>query len=68
MRRAWWPVLICLVVATGLYVSAAVLDETIIDGTRVRVAFLPPWEAAAGLLLAAIVGVASSRVTSSSRN
>jgi hypothetical protein len=69
MRRARWPTLVCLVVAAALYASAAVLDETVIDGARVRVAFLPPWESAAGLLLAAIVGVAlAARLATGRRN
>jgi hypothetical protein len=51
-------VLVCLTVAAALYASAGVLDETVIDGARRRVAFLPPWESAAGLLLAVAVGLA----------
>jgi hypothetical protein len=51
-------VLVCLVVAAALFASAGVLDETVLGGARVRVAFLPPWESAAGLVLAAAVAVA----------
>jgi hypothetical protein len=50
--------MVCLVVAAALFASAGVLDETVSGGQRVRVAFLPPWESAVGLLLAAAVGVA----------
>ena len=57
MRRARWPVLVCLVVAAALFVTAGVLDEAGLHGDRVRVAFLPPWESGAGLLLAAFVGL-----------
>ena len=58
MRRTAWPVLVCLVVAASLFVTAGVLDETVLGGERVRVAFLPPWESAAGLILGAAVGLA----------
>lgn len=57
MRRPAWLVLVCLVVAASLFVTAGVLDETVLDGVRVRIAFLPPWESAAGLLLAVAVSV-----------
>ena len=57
MRRTAWPVLVCLVVAASLFVTAGVLDETVLDGERMRVAFLPPWESAAGLILASAVGL-----------
>jgi hypothetical protein len=57
MRRARWLVLVCLVVAAALFVTAGVLDETGLPGDRVRVAFLPPWEAGAGLLLATFVSL-----------
>ena len=58
MRRTAWPVVVCLVVAASLFVTAGVLDETVLGGERVRVAFLPPWESAAGLILGAAVGLA----------
>jgi hypothetical protein len=48
-------VLVCLTVAAALLVTAGVLDEVLRNGERVRVAFLPPWESGAGLLLAALV-------------
>ncbi|HTM34476.1 MAG TPA: hypothetical protein VL263_24375 [Vicinamibacterales bacterium] len=60
MRRAAGPVLVCLVIAAALYASGGVLDELVLDGARVRVALLPPWESAVGLLLAAAVAVALS--------
>ena len=55
MRRAARPVLVCLTVAAALLVTAGVLDEVLRNGERVRVAFLPPWESGAGLLLATFV-------------
>jgi hypothetical protein len=58
MRRTAWPVLVCLVVALALLVTAAVLDAFLLNGQRVRVAFLPPWESGAGLLLTTFVGLA----------
>jgi hypothetical protein len=57
MRRAAGPILVSLIVAAALYLTGGVLDETVLGGQRVRVAFLPPWEAAVGLLLAAGVAV-----------
>lgn len=58
MRRIAWPALVCLVVAASLFVTAGVLDEAVIDGVRTRVAFLPPWESAVGLILAVAVAMA----------
>ena len=58
MRRTAWPVLVRLVVALALLVTAAVLDAFLLNGQRVRVAFLPPWESGAGLLLTTFVGLA----------
>lgn len=55
MRRIAWLVLVCLAVAASLVVTAGVLDETVLGGERVRIAFLPPWESAAGLILASVV-------------
>jgi hypothetical protein len=57
MRRAARPVLVCLTVAAALLVTAGVLDEVLRNGERVRVAFLPPWESGAGLLLATFVAL-----------
>lgn len=67
MRRVAGPALVCLVVAAALYASASVLDEAIIAGARVRIAFLPPWESAAGLLLATIIAAALAAHLSTAR-
>ena len=58
MQRAAWPVLVSLAVAAALFVSGGVLDEALLQGERTRIAFLPPWESAAGLVLAVGILVA----------
>ena len=51
-----WPALACVVAGLALYVTRAVLDQTVTAEGVVRFAMLPPWQALVGFIcLAALV-------------
>ncbi len=52
-----WPILAALAAGAALSLTRSVLDQVVIDGQAVRVAFLPPWETLGAFVALALIAL-----------
>jgi hypothetical protein len=52
-----WPMAACAITGLALYVTRAVLDQTVTASGVVRFAMLPPWQALVGFICLAALGL-----------